>query len=83
MEVRRDQALPQVCNLRLSQRPRPPTGLPWAPGANCALPVSYGPQVLLSATRGELSGSQAPVKLDILVRLPALRLRTYVSMLCW
>ncbi|XP_040826726.1 solute carrier family 22 member 12 [Ochotona curzoniae] len=40
-------------------------------------------EVLLSATRGELSGSQAPVKLDILVRLPALRLRTYVSMLCW
>nr|XP_004656682.1 solute carrier family 22 member 12 [Jaculus jaculus]XP_045011592.1 solute carrier family 22 member 12 [Jaculus jaculus]XP_045011598.1 solute carrier family 22 member 12 [Jaculus jaculus] len=40
-------------------------------------------EALLSAMRAELSGDQAPARVSLLFRTPALRLRTCVSMLCW
>nr|XP_051696154.1 solute carrier family 22 member 12 [Oryctolagus cuniculus] len=40
-------------------------------------------EVLLSATREELSGDPAPARLSTLLRTPGLRLRTCISMLCW
>lgn len=51
----------------------------WVPGANGPLL----PQVLRSAMQEEPSGDQADASLSTLLYTPGLRLRTFISMLCW